>query len=249
MTTEDLMKRIKHYDVLVTGQAELDPATKTLVKDAEGKVKVKWMRDSNPSAELKAVGLGGGRFFQCEMIETNTVANTITLPDGTTADLGPLTSHGVPTNLFEAQQREPFNAIALKIIAGEFKVIKEAVGGDKPVNPVARITGYVQPGKAVEYDCGFDYYLHRRNAKTHKMEAILAWQYDTEGKLKQEKVIRHTGQLFLFGNELEAEQAHVATAINANKAFKVAPVAGVREKDADVQSAGEEPANITVPTI
>jgi hypothetical protein len=217
-------------------------------KDVEGKLKIKWMRDSNPSAELKAVGLGEGRFFQCEFIEINTVASSLQLPSGTTVELGPLTSRGIPRNLFERQQREPFNAIALKLIAGEFKVIKEGVTGDKPVSPVAEILTFAMPGQQKDYSVGFEYYLHRRNRITHLEEKYLSWQY-RDGKLKQEPVIRTTGQIFLFGNEIETADQLIKDAITAHIPFKVPAPSGIREVHEDVKTSNEPSAQKEVATI
>lgn len=247
MTTEELMKRIKYYDVLVTGEAELD-ANKNVIKDAAGKISVKWMRTGNPSADVKAANLGNGRFLQCEFVEVNTEADSKALPGGKVAELGPISMRGVSRNLFESQQRNPFNAIALKIIAGEFTIIKEAVGGTNPIRPVIKINNFVMPGKQTPYSVGFEYYLHQRSRTSHKDEAILAWQYK-DGKLVQEKVIRTTGQLFLFGDEIEIEGQLITDAIKSHIQFKVPAALGVREADDHVAAAANEPAGQTVPTI
>jgi hypothetical protein len=237
----------KMYDVNVTGEVVLDDATKLPKKDKDGNFIVKYMRDSNPSVELQKVGLGSGRFFQTEMIETNTIAATLALPNGKTADIGPLSAGGINVNLFEARQREPFKAVALKIAAGEFDVLIPA--GEK-VKPVVRVKNFVMPGEQVEYNCGFDYYLHRRNATSKKMEPILTWQYNNEGKLVQEKVIRHTGQIFLFGNELEAKAAHIQSAINGNLEFKVkAAGTSPRAEAAKIAASSPEVASDDIPTV
>jgi hypothetical protein len=81
---------------------------------------------------------------------------------------------------------------------------------------------------------------------THIDEPVLVWGYDDKGKLVQQKVIRHTGQIFLFGNELEAEAAHIKSAINSHIPFKV-QVTGVREKAEDTKAPAE--AATTIPTI
>jgi hypothetical protein len=249
MTNEELMKNIRYYKVLVTGAVIMTAANPLIQeKDTDGKLKIKWMRDSNPSAELKAVGLGDGRFFQCEFIEINTVAASLTLPGGGTAELGPLTSRGVPRNLFERQQREPFNAIALKIIGGEYKIIKEAVTGDKPVAPVLEVLNFAMPGQQRDYSVGFEYYLHRRDRTTHKETFILAWQYK-DGKLVQDKVIRTTAQIFLFGNELETANQLITDAIAAHTAFKVPAASGVRETHEDVRTSNEPSAQKEVQTV
>jgi hypothetical protein len=243
------LEDFKMYDVKVTGEVVMDPANPKLpLKDANGNIQTKWMRDSNPSAELKAKGLGSGRFFQTEMVETNTIAVTMALPGGVTATIGPLVSAGITVNLFEAQQREPFNAVALKIIAKEFQVVKEAaVNGDVITRPVAKITGFIMPGKQVEYDAGFEYYQHRRNSITHVDEPVLVWGYDDKGKLVQQKVIRHTGQIFLFGNQLEAEAAHIQTAINSHIPFKV-KAEGIRP-EAEGANKVDISKSDTVPTV
>jgi hypothetical protein len=122
-------------------------------------------------------------------------------------------------------------------------VIKAAT---EKVKPVIKINNFVMPGKQVEYDCGFEYYQHRRNPLTHIDEPVKVWGYDDKGKLVEQKVIRHTGQIFLFGNELEAEVAHIKSAINSHIPFKV-QVTGVREKAEDTKTAALEPA--AIPTV
>lgn len=246
MTTEELMKQIKYYEVHVTGKAELD-ANKNLVLDANGKPKIKWMRFGNPSAEVKAAGLGDGRFLQCEFSEVNTVANSIALPGSVTAELGPLGMRGVSRNLFENQQRNPFNAIANKLIADEFTIAKPAEGGAKPVNPVAKINNFVMPGKQLPYAVGFEYYQHQRNATSHKDEPTLGWKY-VDGKLTQSKTIRTTGVMFLFGDEIEIADQLVKDAIASHAKFKVPGAEGVREVE-DNAKIVTEPASTTVPTI
>jgi hypothetical protein len=164
--------------------------------------------------------------------------------------IGPLSAAGITVNLFEGQQREPFNAIALKILAGEFTVVKPAAEG---VKPVIKINNYVQPGEQVEYKCvgedgkPFEYYQHRRNTTTHIDEPVLVWGYDKSGKLVQQKVIRSTGQIFLFANELEAKDAHIQSAVNSHLAFKVT-VEGARLK-ADTANKVEAEASSAVPTV
>lgn len=247
MTTEELMKQIKYYDVLVTGEAELD-ANKNLVKGADGKVKITWMRNGNPSAEVKSKGLGDGRFLQCEFVEVNTVSNTIPIPEKGIAELGPLTMRGVSRNLFENQQRNPFNAIGTKLIAGEFTIIKEAVGGDKPIRPVAKLNNFAMPGKQLPYTVGFEYYQHQRSSITHNEEKTMGWKY-VDGKLVQSPTIRTTAQMFLFGDEIEIADQLVANAIAAHAKFKVPQATGVREAEANIITATKEPASTIIATV
>ncbi|MBE3086340.1 MAG: hypothetical protein IMZ64_09015, partial [Bacteroidetes bacterium] len=183
MNGKDLV--VKYYEVFVTGTCKKD-AQGVPLKDAEGNLIPAWMKDTNPSTDLRSKGFVSGRFFQTEMVEVN-VGKDILISEGSgkTYELGPLSRTGQTVNVFESKQGQPFKDIANRIIAGKIEIIVAmsevpitGAGiqpGAKQWKIVGKLTQYAMPGCLVEFDCGFKYFVFQRNKVSHITEPITPW--------------------------------------------------------------------------
>ena len=225
---------IKYYEFFLTGEIVKD-ATGNPVKNEDGSIKVKYTRDTTPSAELVAKGMTSNKWFQCEAVEVNVEKDAITSASGKKWDIGPAVQKGTPVNIFYNTQKEVYKAIIERFTAGKFSVVQKPEDGA----PIIHLTAWALPGRVVEFETGFPYFVMNRNKTTKALEKLQKNTYTREGRLVQEDVIKTTGTLFLFANELPAMEAHIKNAIAALEPDKC-PVVIATEKKEDVITAQQQ---------
>ena len=262
------MRELKYYQVYITGDAKLDPVTKLPVKavkvenptspddvlknkriDLSGGFDIAWQRTGRDNADMRAsMNNYDPRFFQTEMVEMNVKADTITTASGKTVRIGALTTRGKTVNCFATRHREVFKALTMEIANCNFILVIPPTGGDKPVKPVCRIEGYAQPGYDVQFPTGFWYEVFENDPITHIEKPRISRTYDRKtGKLDESPMKLNSGSIFLFPNELDAEEAHIQTAILNFKKHEIIDVKGnertddVKTTSAQVDEKGKQP--------
>lgn len=213
---------LKIYDVTITGDIILDPATRLPKKDADGKIMYTWVRTSKETTDTKANKIPVSRFLQTSMIELNTGTTKMTIGDRT-IELGAIVSRGVTVNIFENSRPEVFNminaALEREISEGKLIILKAAAEG---VRPVCKLATFGQPGLQHGYTTAFSFYRHQIDPLDHIEKAITRPTYNrTTGKMEQLKQATSRGQVFLFGNDLDVADSIVADQKKLDKAFAV----------------------------
>jgi hypothetical protein len=262
------MKKLKYYTVYVIGECKLDPITKLPVKatkvenptlpeevlrnkriDLSGGYDIAWQRTGRDNAEMRAsMNNYDPRFFQTEMVEVNVEADTITTASGKTIRIGAMTTKGKTVNCFATRHREVFKALTQEIASCNFVLVIPPEGGLKPVMPVARIEGYAQPGYEVQFPTGFWYEVYNNDPVTHIEKPVITRSYDRKtGILSESPMKLNSASIFLFPNELDAEEAHVQTAILNFKKHEIVDVKGNERADdvkvtaAQTDATGKQP--------
>jgi hypothetical protein len=239
------LKNAKFYEVYITGEIVVDPTTKNPVKGDDGKIKVKYTRDSKPTAEFLAAGMTSNKFFNCELLEVNTEDAVKTSVSGKKWNIGPVTTKGKTVPIFQQKQTQIFDAITVLLTTGAYTVIKNA---DEHGEAKVKLNEFAIPGEHVEFDCGEDYFVMRRNKTTHVMEKLMNNSYNALGKLEQFPTIKRVGDVFLFFNQLEAKEAHINEAKNELLKYKVPKTPGTNDKTDQVEAAPPVTSAINKPT-
>ena len=235
---------VKYYEFFLTGEIIKDPATGVPLKNEDGSIKVRYTKQTIPTKALLDAGLTSNNWFQCEAVEVNIEEDLITSASGKKWDIGPAVNKGTTVNIFYNTQKEVYKAIIERFSAGKFTVVQPPEEGD----PIIHLTNWALPGRVVDFATGFPYFVMNRNKVTKKLERLQKYTYNSEGKLLPEDVIKTTGTLFLFANELPAMEAHIKNAIADLEQFKCA-VPQANEKKEDVitnQQKVEAPATTAV---
>jgi hypothetical protein len=217
---------IKYYEFFLTGEIVKD-ATGNPVKNADGTIQVKYTRDTVPDAALIAAGMTSNKFFNCEAVEVNVASDKLASTSGKSWDIGPVVNKGTQISIFYNTQKEVYKAIIERFLAGKFTIVQKAEDGD----PIIHLSNWALPGRVVEYETGFPYFVMVRNKKTKVLENLVSHPRKPDGTLDNIKVVKTTGTLFLFANELPAMEAHIKNAIAALEPYKVPAVAGTERKE------------------
>lgn len=231
---------LKYYEFFLTGEVKKDTQGNP-EKDAEGKIVVIFTRDTVPSKALLDLGLTSNKWFQCEAVEVNVEKDSIKSASGKSWEIGPLVNKGTPVNIFYNTQKEVYKAIVERYRANKFNWIQRPEDGV----PIIHLTGWALPGLIVEYETGFPYFVMTRDKVTKALKRLKKNTYTREGKLVEEDVIKTTGTLFLFANEVPAKEAHIKNAIAAVEQDKVPTVASTERKEEIIVAQGPTPTPTT----
>lgn len=217
----------KYYEFYLTGKVEKDAAGNP-IKNADGSLKVTYTRSSAPDAAALAKNFTSNLFFNCEAVEVNIGDDKLSSASGKTWDIGPSVNKGTQLTIFYNTQKEVYKAIIERFTAGKFTVVQPAT---ETQDPIIHLTNWALPGCVIEYETGFPYFVMVRNKKTKVLEHLMSHPRKADGTFDDVKVVKKTGKLFLFANELPAAEAHIKDAIAALEPYKVPAVTATERKE------------------
>jgi hypothetical protein len=225
----------KYYEFFLTGKVEKDAAGNP-VKNADGSFKVSYTRSSVPDAAAIKAGFVSNLFFNCEAVEVNIGEDKLTSTSGKSWDIGPSVNKGTQVTIFYNTQKEVYKAITERFLANKFTVVQAADGKN---DPIIHLTDWALPGNVVEFETGFPYFVMVRNKTTKALENLMSHPRKPDGTFDDVKVVKTTGKLFLFANELPAAEAHIKNAIAALEPYKVPATVATERKEEVIKANAE----------
>lgn len=240
-------KSTKYYQVImlpeiVFGENKM-PVVETaqdLIDKYKSDVKLAFSRMTNPPEAIKQSSdnrLTNNPWLQCQFLEINMI-DRVNTSSGRNFQVGSVARKAYPQNIFYNTHRQIYTDYVGKLLRGEWKWLippdKTQKDGGRPVAILLgdNNDGYVQPGHAYEFPTGFTYKIMTRDRVSKKTVPLEATTYDRDGKIIKKEVTKSLGTIMLFGNEIEAAEAHIQQMINVLSQWKITePVNAERHEE------------------